>query len=117
MRRIDPHGWAVSMASGIVIFSTKAFGRILTKRRPSARDAIDERGRALWPTYRATYTGIVLLGVGVGILAAGLHAPATDLGVTAARTLFGLLPPLIAFPALLRPGTARSSIDSTDGPA
>ena len=115
MRRIDPHGWAVSMASGIVIFSTKAFGRILAKRRPSARDAIDERGRALWPTYRATYTGIVLLGVGVGTLAAGLHAPAIDLGVTAARALFGLLPPLIAFPAIRGQGP-RSSIDSTDRP-
>ena len=66
--------------------------------------------------YRATYTGIVLLGVGVGILAAGLHTPAIDLGVTAARILFGLLPPLIAFQAILRRG-ARSSIDSTDRPA
>jgi hypothetical protein len=149
MRRIDPYGWAVNIASGVVIvgsaavvvatldhgwswplfvwgaaiglvasawafFSTKAFGRTLMKRDPSAREAIDERQRALWPKYRATYTAMVFVGVGVGILAAGLHAPAIDLGGTVAWVLFGLLPPLIAFPALLR-RVAPKSNDGTNG--
>jgi cyanate permease len=150
VRAIDPYGWAVNIASGVVIagsaavvvvsvdrgwswplfvwgaaiglvasawafFSTKAFGRTLMKRDPSAREAIEQRQRALWPKYRATYTGMVFVGVGVGILAAGLLAPAIDLGVTVAWVLFGLLPPLIAFPALRRRVAAKSSIDGTNG--
>lgn len=91
------------VASVWAYFSTKLFGRRLMMRAPVAeREAVAARGRALWPRYRATYAGLVLLGVGVGIFSAGMHNAAVDVGLIAVWVLFGLLPPLITFPVLMR---------------
>lgn len=91
------------LASAWAYYSTQAFGRTLIRRAPAEEgEALRVRQRALWPKYRATYAGLTLVGIGVGILAAGVRSPAIDLGFTALWIVFGLLPPLIAFPLILR---------------
>jgi hypothetical protein len=100
------------LASAWAFFSTKTFARALLKRAPAEqRPPLEARSRGLWQKYRPTYAGIVLMGIGVGIFSAGLHNPAPDVALTAIWILAGLLPPLVAFPILLR----RFGLQSADG--
>lgn len=79
-----------SVASAWAYFSTKLFGRRLMMRVRSPREkAVAARGRALWPRYRATYAGLVLLGVDIGILSAGMHNAMADVGLIAVWCCLG----------------------------
>ena len=98
------------IASAYAYFSAVEFGRRLVRRMPAEREAMDSRSARLWSTYRATYAGAVLMGVAVGIFAAGLDSAAPDAAFTVLWLLFGVLVPWIAVRILSRRLAARGSI-------
>jgi len=98
-------------------YSTKAFTRKVLARVPAGqREGIAALDEGLWARNRATYAGTALLGIGVGIFAAGVHAPAVDIGFTVLWLVGGVLPVLVLTPALLRRATAISSPEKPTTP-
>lgn len=98
--------WGVAwgpVVSAYAYFSTRAFGHVLARRGSDAdRDQLRVKLDELWPRYRALYAGLVLFGLGIGILAGGLHSAAVDLVATIGWVVVGVLPPLVLVPILLR---------------
>lgn len=94
-------------------YSTKMFGRTLMKRArdDAEREALAARMRSLGQRHAATYTGLLLVALGVGILAGGLHNPGPAIAFTAVWLVVGVLPPLVTRPLLLRQYAARSTTD------
>jgi MFS family permease len=105
------HGWSWPLFVGGAVFgpiasayaflSSKAFARRLGRRNPGDRQGVETRSGMLWSRYRATYAGLVLLGIGVGILASGVHRPAVDVGLFSIWLLVGVLLPLVVLRRIL----------------
>ena len=98
------------VASAWAFYTTKAFARGLMKQATTEKEELRAREQALWPKYRATYAATVLIGIGIGILAAGMHNPLPDWAFTAMWVLVGVLPPLIAYPVIKRRVAAGSIV-------
>jgi len=109
-------GWGAllgPLAAGWAFYSTHALGRTLVKKFPDEKAALTARLQTLWPRYRATYTGTVLMCVGIAVLSAGLHSPVPDAVLTGIWLVAGVLPPLIAYRVALRRLAVQSSDAST----
>jgi hypothetical protein len=104
------------VASAWAYFSLRAFSRNLIKRRPAQRESLMARERTIWPKYRATYAGMVLLGIGLGIISAASRNPLGDAAFTAMWVLAGVLPPLIAWPMLMRRAAIAPPVNRSNDP-
>jgi hypothetical protein len=98
-------------------YATKMFGRTLMQRlRDDAeREALASRMHAVGRRYAATYTGLLLVALGAGILSGGLRNPSPDIAFTTIWILAGVFPSVIARSILLRRLAAQSGGDDTNG--